>query len=272
MGLHPQTELTGNSFLDSLPAAVNDALRPSLTVVKLETGLVLYEPYVPITVVYFPIASVLSNVLEMTDGAIVEVGITGREGMSGLILALGQTTSNQRMVVQVPDSAQTVPVAEFRAALSSHPDLLAASLRYGQATLMVSAQLSACNGLHHVNARCARWLLMAHDRVDGDSFHLTQEFLSQMLGVRRGGVTLAASTMQRAGFISYSRGRITIRDRAGLEAVTCECYLAVDRNWNALMGYTINKNSKHLLEGVASIDIETNVVAIPRNGERRSDL
>jgi CRP-like cAMP-binding protein len=241
-------QLTGNSFLDSLPAEIVDDLRTSFTHVALETGLVVYERNSSMQAVYFPINSVLSNVLEMSDGAFAEVGLIGHEGMSGLVIALGQDCSNQRTIVQVPDSAKCVPVAAFRAALETYPELLAASLRFGHATLMTSAQLAACNGLHSINERCARWLLMAHDRVDGETFSLTQEFLSQMLGVRRGGVTVAASTMQRAGFISYSRGRITMRDRAGMESAACECYVTVDRNWTALMGYSVNKHARAILQ------------------------
>jgi CRP-like cAMP-binding protein len=234
---------TGNAFLDHLPAAIVDVLRVDMTHVELANGRVLNECDAQIQTVYFPINSILSNVLEMADGSIAEVGIVGHEGMTGLTIALGRSASNQRTIVQVPDSAESVPAEAFRVALEEHPELTAAVLRYAQATLMASAQLSACNGLHPINERCARWLLMAHDRVAGDTFILTQEFLSQMLGVRRGGVTVAASTMQRAGFISYSRGRITMCDRAGMEAAVCECYDEVERNWKLLTGYSIRKHA-----------------------------
>ena len=238
-----ESGLTGNSFLDSLPQEVMARLRPLLSDAKLDSGAVLYEEDASTEVVYFPLASMLSNVLPMADGAVMEVGITGHEGMSGLVIALGQTSSNQRTIVQIPDSAKCMSVIDFRAALDMHSELMIVTLRYGQAVLMMSAQLSACNALHPIDERCARWFLMAHDRVDGNTFSLTQEFLSQMLGVRRGGVTLAASTMQRAGFISYSRGRVTIRDREGLESAACECYADIDRHWRGLMGYSSNKHS-----------------------------
>lgn len=132
-------------------------------------------------------------------------------------------------------------VDDFRKALERDPELKSFALRYAQATLMSTAQLSACNSLHPINERCARWLLMAHDRVDGDLLLLTQDFLSQMLGVRRGGVTLAASALQEAGFISYSRGHINVRNRAGLESAVCECYETIDRDWESLLGYPIRK-------------------------------
>ena len=135
-----------------------------------------------------------------------------------------------------------MPVTVFDSALDDSPGLKAATLRYVQAMMMSSAQLTACNGLHQLNERCARWLLMAHDRVDGDSVRLTQEFSAKCSACAGGGVTLAASTMQRAGFISYTRGRIEIRDRAGLESATCECYGEVERNWKAIMAYPVSKS------------------------------
>lgn len=108
---------------------------------------------------------------------------------------------------------------------------------------MTTSQMSACNTLHPTNERCARWLLMAHDRVNDDRLPLTQEFLSQMLGVRRGAVTLAASALQEAGFISYSRGLINVLNRSGLEAASCECYETIERDWTAIMGYSTRRST-----------------------------
>jgi CRP-like cAMP-binding protein len=232
---------TGNLFLDHLPAAAMDTLRPSLVHVSLKHATVIYERYQQIDKVLFPIGGILSVVVEMADGDTAEVGIIGREGMSGLAIALGLSQSNQRTVVQVADGAECISVEEFRAALAREPELKAFALRYAQATLISTAQLSACNSLHPVNERCARWLLMAHDRVHDDLVLLTQDFLSQMLGVRRPGVTLAASALQEAGFISYSRGHINIRSRAGLESASCDCYDTIDRDWQAIMGYSTRK-------------------------------
>ena len=157
----------------------------------------------------------------------------------------------------IPDSAEYIPAEEFRRVLEDQPELRAFSLRYAQATLMASSQLSACNNLHPTDERCARWLLTAHDRVEDDLLLLTQEFLSQMLGVRRGGVTIAASALQQAGFISYARGHITVRNRGGLEAAACECYEAVQRNWQEVMGYHIGhkyaNESYARIEGTATV-------------------
>lgn len=136
-----------------------------------------------------------------------------------------------------------MPARIFRAVVESDPELKAFCLRYAQAVIMTSVQVAACNSLHPVNARCAKWLLMAHDRVNENPIPLTQEFLSQMLGVRRASVVVAASSLQGAGFISYSRGHITIRDRAGLESASCECYGAMDREWKKLMGYSVCRSA-----------------------------
>lgn len=205
---------------------------------------IIYEPGGRMTEVFFPVSSVLSVVLDMADGKSAEVGIIGCEGMSGLTLALGQSSSNQRTVVQIPDSAESVSADQFRNVLKSDPELQAYSMSYAQATIMASSQLAACNSLHSVDERCARWLLMAHDRVADDLLLLTQEFLGQMLGVRRGGVTIAASALQQAGFISYARGHIAVRNRSGLESAACECYDAVQKNWEGLMGYPIGQKSR----------------------------
>jgi CRP-like cAMP-binding protein len=236
------THVTGNLFLDDLPAAVLEALRSSLHPISLRSGRVISDRDETIDTVIFPISSILSVVLEMSDGDTAEVGIIGREGMSGLPLVLGISTLNQRTVVQVPDGAHCMPAADFKVALEREDALKASALRYAQATLMTTAQMSACNTLHPTNERCARWLLMAHDRVNADQLPLTQEFLSQMLGVRRGAVTLAASALQEAGFISYSRGLITVLSRPGLEAASCECYETIERNWVAVMGYSARKS------------------------------
>ncbi len=160
---------------------------------------------------------------------------------------------NQRTVIQVPNGAHCMSAADFRAALEREAELEVSALRYAQATLMTTSQMSACNTLHPTNERCARWLLMAHDRVTDNQLALTQEFLSQMLGVRRGAVTLAALALQQVGFISYSRGHITVLNRSGLEAGSCECYEAIERNWLALMGYGTRKSTAQTDSGPAGM-------------------
>lgn len=233
---------TGNLFLDALSPSTLEAMRPHLKSIATQSGQIVYEPGQPFDVVIFPLNSIISIVMHLTGHDYAEVGIVGREGMSGLMLALGAERALQRCIVQVADGAQEMEAATFRNFLDRFPELESRTRRYAEATLMMTAQLSACNSVHPINERCARWLLMAHDRVDGDTVLLTQEFLGQMLGVRRGSVNLAASTLQHAGFIAYSRGRIVVRNRAGLESATCECYAALDRIWQEIMGYSVRKN------------------------------
>ncbi len=212
---------------------------PALATVTLKHNELVNDDNTPADRVLFPINSIISVVVDMSDGATAEVGIIGREGMSGLGVALGHPSVNQRSIVQVPDSAHCISVEDFRSAIEHEPELRSFAMRYAQAVLIASGRLSACNALHPVNERCARWLLMAQDRVGGSLLLLTQEFLSQMLGVRRASVALAASELQTAGFISYSRGHITVKNRAGLEAASCECYEAMEYEWKSTMGYGI---------------------------------
>jgi CRP-like cAMP-binding protein len=253
------TQITGNLFLDNLPPAVLQGLHPSFSPITLQSGRVICDSDEAIEIVIFPVNSILSVVLEMSDGDTAEVGLIGREGMSGLPIVLGISTSNQRTIVQVPDGAHCISAEDFRVAVERDSDLKACALRYAQATLMTTSQMSACNTLHPTNERCARWLLMAHDRVDADRVLLTQEFLSQMLGVRRGAVTLAASALQEAGFISYSRGLITVLNRSGLEAASCECYETIERNWVALMGYSTRKSKAQTGKVGAHDGLKTNL-------------
>ena len=212
--------------------------------VRLASGRTLHAPNEAIGSVYFPIHSIVSVVTEMADGKIFEIGIVGREGTTGLGVALGQSRADHRFIVQVPDSARVLSAQRFRAAVNAQPDLNAQVMRYAQATIFSIAQFGACSQMHSVNERCARWLLMAHDRVDGDKIGLTQEFLSHMLGVRRAGVTVAASSLQDAGSISYSRGHISVLDRQRLESASCECYDIVQREWKKIMHYSVSKSPR----------------------------
>jgi CRP-like cAMP-binding protein len=221
-------------------------LRPSLQRTDVAPAQTLYAPQKTIREVYFPINSIVSIVSEMSDGKTSEVGIIGREGTTGLPVALGLSSANHRYIVQVPDSALAMSATAFKAAVDKEPDLSANLLRYAQATIVAVSQSGSCNQLHPVEQRCARWLLMAHDRVHGDLIALTQQFLSQMLGVRRAGVTVAASALQNDGSISYTRGQITVIDRKRLEAAACECYGVVEREWKKIMGYSGSKTTGKL--------------------------
>lgn len=177
--------------------------------------------------VYFPQSGVQSVVVVMATGAMSEVGIIGREGMLGMQAFLGADASPHRVFCQVPGVCRRLPVAAFRDELRRGGRFLDLTQRYAQALFFQVSQSTACNHHHPVEERCARWLLMTHDRVGADVFPMTHEFLSVMLGVRRPSVTLAAGALQKAGVIRYSRGKVTVRDRPRLEEVACECYQAV---------------------------------------------
>lgn len=184
----------------------------------------LHEPNVPIASVYFPESGYVSMVAHMEDGEAAEVGLVGLEGMVGLPVLLGDGHSDIEAMVQCPGLALSMSADAFRAAIEADPALRALLLRYALVHHEQVARMAACNGRHHTDERLARWLLMAHDRVEGDVLPMTHEILSMMLGVRRAGITVAAGQFQKAGFIRYEKGRITVTDRPGLEGIACECY------------------------------------------------
>jgi CRP-like cAMP-binding protein len=176
-------------------------------------------------------------VIDMSDGGTVEVGTVGREGMAGLPVLNGAERSPTRVYCQVPPCVcRRVPAAAFVAELKRAGPLQTLAHKYAQANLNLSAQSTACNSLHPVEERLARWLLMTHDRVGGDDLNLTQQIVSEMLGVRRATVTTAAGVLQKAGLIAYRRGRITVLDRGGLEVAACECYKVVRAEFDRLLG------------------------------------
>ena len=216
-----------NRLLGALPAAELRTLRPHLERVELDQREALFEPDVPIPFVYFPETAVVSLVNVLRDGGTVEIGTSGREGMAGLPVFLGEDAGTMRAFAQIPGTAIRIEAAAFARLASRSGAFHALLLRYTQAFLTQVAQTAACNGAHLVEQRCARWLLMTHDRVDGDEFPLTHEFLAFMLGVRRAGVTLAMGGLQDAQLVRYVRGRVTVADRAGLERASCECYAVV---------------------------------------------
>ena len=223
-----------NRLLASLPAAELERLRPHLETVRFEQRELLFDAEQPIRHVYFPETTVVSIVSTLRNGNAVEVATAGCEGMAGLSVFLGTDTSSTRAFAQVPGVAWRLDATAF-AELASTGPLHLLMLRYTEAFLTQVAQTAACNGAHLVEERCARWLLMTHDRVDGDEFPLTHEFLAFMLGVRRAGVTVAMRALQDAGLVRYSRGWVTVVDRTGLERTSCECYRAVRAHFERLM-------------------------------------
>jgi CRP-like cAMP-binding protein len=216
-----------NSLLAALPRRSYLRLLPALTSVDLIFGDVLYEAGETIREVYFPSQSLVS-LLTLVEGHLgLEVGLVGREGMVGIPLALGVDVSPVRALVQGGGPALRMSAARFRAELKSSPPLQRELHRYVHTMIAQISQTAGCNRFHVVEARLARWLLMTRDRVRSARFRMTHEFLSHMLGVRRVGVTEAASALQRRRLIEYSRGNISILDEPGLEAACCSCYQAV---------------------------------------------
>jgi CRP-like cAMP-binding protein len=230
-------DLKQNALLAGLnPFQAGDVME-SGKVVVLETPDPIYAAGLQIRYVYFPIDAVLSVVTHMTDGASIEVGTVGREGVSAIPLLLGATTSANESYCQVPGRAVVISSEHFQRLLNASNSEFGRVLnRFLQAYVNMLGQLAACNGRHSVYERCARWLLLTHDRVNSDRISLTHEYLSMMLGARRSGVTAAAAVLQFEGLISYSRGHIDILDRAGLEAATCECYAVAREQFGPLLG------------------------------------
>jgi CRP-like cAMP-binding protein len=218
-----QQEGVRNRVLARLPASEFRQLAPLLTPVSLEGGRVLYGAEEPVRHVYFVTQGVLSLVSTLDDGTSIAVGAVGREGLLDLSVLLGGEASAHQAMVQVGGGALRMRAAEARAAFQSLPHLRERLLRYTGLVLTLISQTAVCNTLHTVEERLARWLLVCTLRLDSDTLPLTHEFLAQMLGVRRSGVTVASGVLERRGVLRHSRGRLTILDRGGLRAAACEC-------------------------------------------------
>jgi CRP-like cAMP-binding protein len=226
---------TENTLLASLSSDDFAQICMELEHVRLQVHEVLYESGEEIKYVYFPTAGCVSLV-QSTGTGTVEVGTIGFEGMVGMPLLLHGTSAPTRALVQVDGEGYRIATPAFLRIIAMSDPTYRILLRFALAFFNGVAQSVVCNRLHSLEERCARWLLITHDRVDGDEFRLTQEFLSFMLGVHRPAVTLAAGVLQRAGYIHYSRGKITVTDRAGLEGASCACYLATRDDYAALIG------------------------------------
>jgi CRP-like cAMP-binding protein len=225
-----------NRLLAALPGEVYEALRPHLEVVPMGLKDVVYEPYGRISHVYFPIGCIVSLVAVMEDRSMYELATVGKEGMIGLPLFLETESAPFRTFTQVPGEALQLDADVFMGAVGRSAAVVRLLHRYTQVLFNQVAWSAACNRAHSIEQRCARWLLMTHDRVASDRYLLTQEFLGQMLGVHRPRVNRAAGALQKAGLIRYVRGRITVLDRAGLEAASCECYRGIRAEYDRLLG------------------------------------
>jgi CRP-like cAMP-binding protein len=226
---------TRNRLLALLPRPELEKISPDLEPVELALKQVLHGPDEKIAYVYFITRGVVSMVNEPDDGDIAEFATIGSEGIAGFPVLLGASSMPSKAIVQIPGDALRISTADFRRALDRLPTLQPLLLRYTMALLNQVAQVTSCNRLHEVQERCARWLLQTQDRVNSDSFPLTQEFLAQMLGVHRPTVTVAAGILQKAGLIDYTRGSITIINRKALEAASCNCYRVIAAEYERLL-------------------------------------
>ena len=215
---------TPNMLLAALPRATLRDIRAALDPVTLALGDVLHEPGQPLRHVYFPLTCLVSLIVVVEERLALEVALVGRDGMVGVSLALGGRLSPVRAVVQGEGSALRMTKAALRTSLAGHAPLGTVLQGYANSLIGQIARTAGCNRFHLLEARLARWLLMTRDRVESADFMMTQEFLSTMLGVRRVGISDAASSFQRRRLIEYSRGHITILDHEGLEAASCACY------------------------------------------------
>ncbi len=222
--------MSENLLLAALPRSERERLDPFLEEVEMELQETLIEPNEPITHVWFPYDAITSTTQEFSDGSMVETGLMGIEGLVGVQLWLRARTTPSRTFVQVPGRAHRMSADDFIREVLNRPqsplnELIAL---YAHAFLTMTSQSAACNRLHPIEQRLCRWLRQCHDRVRREEFPMRQEFMSQMLGVARPTVSIAASMLQKAGLISYSRGRMRVLDPEGLAEGACECYEIVN--------------------------------------------
>jgi CRP-like cAMP-binding protein len=224
-----------NHLLASLRPADFALLQPHLRPVELVHEAVLYETGAAIDRVYFPYSGIISLVVDLAGGQMIEAAMVGRDSMLGGLSALDGLISLNKAIVQLAGAGATVDVVGFRAAADKSPDLRTTLIRHEQALFAQAQQSAACNASHAIGARMSRWLSRARDLSGGDTLLLTQEFLAQMLGVQRSSVSLVANALQQAGLIRYSRGRIEIVNLEGLQHASCECYGTVKTQYDRLM-------------------------------------
>ena len=228
-GNHP------NRLIASLKTADFDLIRPHLKPIALVKEAVLFATGDRVTQVYFPHSGIISLVIDLASGEMIEAAMIGRDSMVGGSAAMNGQVSLNKAIVQLAGSGSSLDVAQFRKIADQSADLRVTLIRHEE-TLFAQAQQSvACNATHALEARLARWLLRSRDLSDDDSLDLTQEFLSQMLGVRRTSVSLVANTLQSAGLIHYNRGHIKITNAVGLRDAACECYETVKKNYDRLL-------------------------------------
>jgi CRP-like cAMP-binding protein len=228
---------TQNHLLAALPAADYQRLLPDLELVPLPLGMAVYESGGRLDYVYLPVDCIVSLLYVMKDGASAEIAVVGHEGLVGIALFMGGESTPSRAVVQSAGYAYRLPSKILKREFEQGGPLQHLLLRYTQALITQMAQTAVCNRHHSLDQQLCRWLLLSLDRLQGNELVMTQELIANMLGVRREGVTEAAGKLQDAGLISYRRGTITVLDRPGVEARSCECYQVVKTEFDRLLPY-----------------------------------
>ncbi len=235
-GSAPTAVTVVNLLLDDLTTSVRERFVRRAEVVPVTFGTILCERDESFKYVYFPLSAFISLVAKVGNHPPLEMGLIGNEGMLGATLILGVATSPLRGVVQGEGEALRLSTRDFQEELRRSPALVKTLNRYLYVLMAQLTQTAGCTRFHEVDARLSRWLLMTHDRAHADHFHLTHQFLADMLGVQRSAVTIAAGILQNQGIIHYTRGEITILDRPGLERTACECYAAVVKDYQQVFG------------------------------------
>ena len=228
-----------NHLLDALPAADYARLLPHLELVPMPLGWAVYEAGGQMRYLYFPTTSIVSLLYVLENGASAEIAITGNEGLVGISLFMGGETTPSRAVVQSKGNGYRLRASVLKTEFALGGSLQYLSLRYTQALITQMAQTAVCNRHHTLDQQLCRWLLLSLDRLPGNELMMTQELISNMLGVRREGVTAAAGKLQADGLVKYSRGHIVVLDRPKLEKRVCECYAVVKKEFDRLLPYEV---------------------------------
>jgi len=232
--MSPSQRPEDNFLLNSLSAAVRQRLFPHLRLVELPVGAVLYESGASMRHIYFPADSIIALLYVLQNGASAEIALVGNDGAIGISMFMGGESTTSRAVVQSAGGAYRLTGARLKREFERHGELMLLLLRYTQSLITQMAQTAVCNRHHSVDQQLCRWLLLSLDRLSANQLVMTHELIANMLGVRREGITDAAGKLQKQGVIRYSRGRITVLDRAALEELSCECYSVVKKETDRL--------------------------------------
>ena len=264
-----KSEPQQNHLLAALSPEVQGRLFPYLELVPLPLRSVMYESGRAMRHVYFPTDSIISLQYVMENGASTAILVVGNEGLMGITLFMGGESTPSRSLVQSAGYAYRLPQRRVKEEFSRHGQLLVLMLRYTQALITQMAQTAVCNRHHSIDQQLCRWLLLSMDRLQGSRLTMTQEFISNMLGVRREGVTQAASKLQQLGVISYARGLITVLDRPRLEALSCECYEVVRKETDLLLAYLPQRQVIRNSASIPTVTLPTPDTAKIRVPEQR---